>query len=1455
MTDLFKKKFARCEFSPQDMQTISEMTDCSIMVSTEKRAIRLVPCFDSVVAPQKLFDIARRIKNTYNATDVRIMPRYPSTCFSENVWNKIHPYICVEFGDTIGKGFFERSKAEYDRENDIFRVTLRDCCTADILVSDGVDKYIAECIRAQFDVNLKVELEGGEIPDFYVSPKNVEFDRLTREQLDRAFEAEERDANKTNSYLPVDDGAKVHWLDDEMTKCKAGRLLFDVSDPKIFTGKDIPKLKRLIPIRNITDGETVTFVGKMFSIDKKPNYDTGKITCKMEFTDNDASVLVRTSIPRERRAEIPDAPSYMLITGRAEWNKFDKEVVVRPTAMAFVKKIGRQDTYPRKRVELHIHTNMSQLDALSEPGDVFKQAAAWGMPAVAVTDHGNLQAYPMYMKAAKKCSDTKPIYGMEGYLVDDTARAVFADKADDNISFDDGEFIIFDIETTGLSPLNCGITQIGAIKYKGGESIDTFDTLVNPGMPIPARITELTGITDEMVKNAPAQAEAVKSFLDFAGSDMLVAHNASFDVSFIRRVASENRIRFENAYLDTVSLSRYLNPDASNHKLDTLAHYFKLGNFDHHRADADTEMLAQIFGCMIEKLARQGITNVTEMNDAMASNADPRKLRSHHVSILVKNQTGLRNLYKLVSMSYLDYYARIPRIPKTVLNDYREGLIIGSACSEGELYAAITEGKSDDELAKIAEYYDYLEVMPVCNDMYLGGRGENKKPEQETIKMLQDNIRRIISIGKRVNKPVVATGDSHYLEPDDDVYRRIMLFAKGFSDALDGAKLYFRTTDEMIDEFIFLGKEKAEEIVIDNTVAIADEIEFVKPIPDGTFTPGIDGAEDDLRNICYETAKDMYGDPLPELVKARLDKELDSVIKHGYAVLYIIARLLVKNSEEHGYLVGSRGSVGSSVIATFCGVSEVNPLPPHWRCPKCKKSIFITDGSVGSGFDLPDRICECGERMICDGHDIPFETFLGFHGDKAPDIDLNFSGDVQSAAHKFTEVLFGKENIFRAGTVSALQPKSCIGYVKKLCEEKSLSFTRAELDRLAYGIAGVKRTTGQHPGGIVVIPKQYEIYDFTPVQHPADKESSGVITTHFAFEYLHDTLLKLDILGHDVPTFYKVLEEFTGIDVRTIPLNDRKVFELFASPAPLGVKPEAIGAPVGTLGLPEFGTKYVIQMIVDCKPKNFSDLLQISGLSHGTGIWLGNGAELIKNGTCTIDDIIGTRDSIMLYLIYAGLENSVAFKIMESVRKGRGLSPEQEAAMREKNVPEWYIESCKKIEYMFPKAHAAAYTIASLRLGWFKVYHPIAFYATYFTVKRDSFDGVLAMGGAEAIRDKINEIENMPDASAKDKDTLVFLQMVREFFARGFKFLPVDIYKSQAFRFMPEDGMIRLPFSSLAGLGETAAQNIYDAVHGGGAETVMDLQTIAGLNKKVLEILVSNNCLGDMPESNQITLF
>ena len=955
-----------------------------------------------------------------------------------------------------------------------------------------------------------------------------------------------------------------------------------------------------------------------------------------------------------------------------------------------------------------------------------------------------------------------------------------------------------------------------------------------------------------MVKGAPSEREAVEQFLEFCGDRMLVAHNANFDISFIRRVADENNIPFDNTYLDTVALSRFINGDLKKHTLDTLAKYYNLGEFDHHKADADTEMLAKIFTCMIQKLAENGILTVTEMNAAMAHNSDPKQLRSYHIIILVKNLKGLKNLYKLVSRSYLDFFRKQPRIPKTLLSEYREGLILGSACSSGELYEAILQNRPDNELYRIADFYDYLEVQPDCNNGYL------IEENQATVEQLHDNVRKIIAIANKQKKLVVATGDVHFMDPEDEIYRQIMMSGKGFSDAMRDTRIFFRTTKEMLSEFAYLGEEEAYRIVVENPKKVIADFDNIKPIPDGTYTPKIDGAEEELQTLCEQTAMEMYGyeGKLPEIVKARMDRELSSIISNGFAVLYVIARRLVQNSEEHGYLVGSRGSVGSSFVATLAKISEVNPLPPHYACPKCKYSEFFTDGSVGSGFDMPDKDCpKCGTKMRPDGHDIPFETFLGFHGEKAPDIDLNFSGDVQSEAHKYTEVLFGKENIFRAGTVGTLQDKNCFGYVKKYLEKENLTLTRAEQNRLVQGFVGVQSTTGQHPGGIVVIPKEYEIYDFTPVQYPANKASSGVITTHFAFEYLHDTILKLDILGHDVPTYYRYFQNYTGIDVRDVPMNDKNVIELFASTKPLGVTPEQIGCPIGTLGIPEFGTDYSIQMILDAKPKSFADLVQIAGLSHGTGIWLGNGKDLIENGTCTIDQIIGTRDSIMVYLMHMGLDSAIAFDSMERTRKGRGLLPEQEAAMREKNVPEWYIASCNKIQYMFPKAHAAAYTIASLRLSWFKIYQPVAFYATYFTIKRKFFDAELVMSGKAKIEERLNALKSAPNPSATEEGMIIILRIVLEMFARGFSFLPVSIGKSEAKAFVPENGKIRLPLCSLNGLGEAVGEKIVEVIKNGEATTVEELRVKASINKSIMDLLSKNNCFGDLPESDQMSMF
>ncbi|MBQ7500208.1 MAG: PolC-type DNA polymerase III, partial [Clostridia bacterium] len=1112
------------------------------------------------------------------------------------------------------------------------------------------------------------------------------------------------------------------------------------------------------------------------------------------------------------------------------------------------------DNAPVKRVELHCHTNMSMLDAIPPADEIVALAKKWGMKAVAITDHGNVQSFPIAAEAVKDIrkngGDLKVIYGMEGYFVDDTARAIFGEK---NSLLED-EFVVFDIETTGLSPINCGVTEIGAVRIRDGRVIEAFNTFVDPEMPIPATRTEITGITDDMVAGAPKEAEAFKAFMEFAGDDILIAHNAGFDTSFMRRIADDNKLPFENTYLDTVALSRYLNPELKKHKLDTLADYYKLGDFNHHRASDDAEMLAHIFFKMCEKMKKEGIRSTGDIIRVMADRSDPKRLRSYHIIILVKNLTGLMNLYKLITKSYLQNYYRHPRITKSELNEHRDGLIIGSACESGELFSALVGNRSYGDLMRIANFYDYLEIQPLSNNGFMIDKGLVK--DEEGLKYFN---REIVKLGEKVGKPVVATCDAHFINDDDEILRKILLTSQKFKDSERNSHLYFRTTEEMLEEFAYLGEKKAYEVVVENTNKIADQIEDIIPIPEGTYTPKMEGAEEDLQRICYDTAHSLFGDPLPDIVEKRLKKELDSIISNGFAVLYMIAQKLVKFSEDNGYLVGSRGSVGSSFTASMAGISEVSPLPPHYRCPKCKFSEFFTDGSVGSGFDLPDKNCpKCGEKMIGDGHDIPFETFLGFKGDKSPDIDLNFSGDVQGKVHKYTEELFGKENVFRAGTIGSVAEKTAYGYVIKYAEEKGFDLTDAEKQRLINGLVGIKRTTGQHPGGIIVVPREYDVHMFTPLQHPADKASSDIITTHFAFTYLHDTILKLDELGHDIPTKYKYLEKYSGIDVETVPMNDRKVMDLFLSTKPLGVSEELLRCKVGTYGLPEFGTRFVQQVIVDTKPTTFADLLQLSGLTHGTDVWLGNGEELIKNGTCTIKEVIGTRDNIMLYLIHMGMDNALAFKITEDVRKGRGLKPEYEEAMLASNVPQWYLDSCNKIKYMFPKAHAAAYVMSAIRLAWFKVYMPKVFYAAYFSAAPGGFDASYVTKGKQFMFDSLVDFEERSKkkkTEKKEDEMIPFMQLANECMQRDIEFLPVDLYKSHATAFLPEDDGIRLPFSTLAGLGENAAKNIMEACANKDILSVEDLTRRAGLTKTVVAILDDNHVLDDLQDTDQVTLF
>ncbi|NLK40130.1 MAG: PolC-type DNA polymerase III [Clostridiales bacterium] len=1424
----------------------------------ENRIVEVILRLPSLVRKSVLYAIEGETALAHGLSLVRILPKYPSELFSLDYMPEI--LTETERIGTVSKGFFDDSKFELQEDTIVIELPFVD---GGIYLLNGAktNEIISNIIKSEFSLDFTVQITKSKNLAQYEEARRLEQERqiaaLDRSIAEITATSLAKSQRETAPFEENQNFARVASLHPDCsdvaekigeTTYAVGFMRFDIDSPCVIYGEGID-IGEPTPIRVLVPGTGVTVLGEVVEVVKKETRRGDKQHITISITDRDVAVYVRVSLKKGETGWLnqvkPGVP--LAVKGRVRTDKFDGETIIAPSAIAKIKKLERQDNAPEKRVELHLHTCLSSMDALIRPKELVETASRFGHSAIAVTDHGNVQAFPELMLAAKG-SGVKIIYGMEAYFVDDTARALYGET---NTSFDD-EFVIFDIETTGLSPLNNHITEIGAVKVKGGEVTDIYNTYVNPGVPIPQEITRLTGITDEMVADAPRICEVLPEFFDFIGDRVLVAHNAAFDTGFIRYAAEQCGLPFANAYLDTVALSRYVNPELSSHKLNVLADYFNLGSFNHHRASDDAEMLAKIFYCMVEKLRAEGIADTDSMLDAMSEKADPLKIRPYHQIILVKNRQGLKNLYKLVSMSYLKYYRRNPRVPKTVLNEHREGLIIGSACEAGELFSAVLDGRSESDLLKIAKYYDYLEIQPISNNRFLIENG--KVADEEGLRNLN---RKIVEIGRKANRPVVATCDAHFLNKEDEIARKILLDGMKYNDADRDINLYFRTTEEMLAEFSYLGEETAYEVVVKNTNLISDMIEDVRPIPEGQYTPKMEGAEEDLQRICWQTAHEKYGENLPPQVETRLTRELEAIIKHGFAVLYMIARKLVKNSEERGYLVGSRGSVGSSFVATMAGITEVNPLPPHYLCPRCHYSQFIDDGSVGSGFDLPEKDCpNCKIPMDGDGHDIPFETFLGFYGDKSPDIDLNFSGDVQAEAHKYTEVLFGEENVFRAGTLGTLASKTAFGFVAKYLEKREISLSRAQVDYLIGKCIGVKRTTSQHPGGIIVIPREYEVYDFTPVQYPADDVKSGVITTHFPFEYLHDTILKLDILGHDVPTKYKMMQQYSGVDPLSIPLNDKKVLSLFASTEALGVSPKMINSETGTFGMPEFGTKFVRQMLLETKPKCFSDLLQISGLSHGTDVWVGNAQDLIKNDICTISDVVGTRDNIMVYLIYKGLDKSMAFSIMEDVRKGRGFRPEYEEAMLANDVPEWYIESCKKIKYMFPKAHAAAYVMSALRLGWYKVYYPLEFYAAFFSVAPGGFDGEIVMRGRSHIFSLITAIEEKgKDATPKETEMLAALQLANECLARGIEFLPVDLYKSHPYHFLPENGKIRMPLNCLPGLGDTAALRIGTARVEGEFSSVEDLRQRAQVTKTVIEVLKRNGVIDFLSETDQLSFF
>lgn len=1220
-------------------------------------------------------------------------------------------------------------------------------------------------------------------------------------------------------------------------------------NPNAIFGRDVSgEIINIIDV-NETSG-VVNICGDIFKVNIIETK-SGRKIITFFITDYTSSITVKCfPKPKETEQLLEEIKEglHCKVRGEAVHDSFAREVVIMGRDIVKTSKLEKMDTCEEKRVELHLHTQMSAMDGMSSAKALIERAAKWGHPAVAITDHGVVQAYPEAMDAAKKYN-IKVIYGVEAYLVNDGVPIVTNVKGQTI----NNTFVVFDLETTGFSSEYDKIIEIGAVKIKNGNIIDSFSTFINPEIKIPYNITELTSITNDDVKNADTIDNVLPKFIEFCKDSVLVAHNANFDMSFIRKNCNDLSIDINYTVMDTVPLAKFLFPELKRYKLNTIAKHLGVSLENHHRAVDDAKATADILLCCFKLLDDMKITSLDSLNKEFLGNIDVKKLPTYHLIILAKNQVGLKNLYKLISYSNLDYFFRKPRMPKSLIEQYKEGLIIGSACEAGEVYKAVLEGKSQEELKEIIKFYDYLEIQPIMNNEFMLKKGIVKSEEQ-----LKEVNRKIYNLGKENGLPIVATGDVHFLDPKDAKFREILMKGQGFSDAEDQPPLYLKTTNEMLKEFEYLGEDACKEVVIYNPQKIAEEVEVIKPIPDETFPPKIEGAEEDIRNMTLEKAHSIYGNPLPKVVHDRLEKELNSIINNGYAVLYLIAHKLVAKSLKDGYLVGSRGSVGSSLVATMSDITEVNGLPPHYVCPNCKNSEFFTDGSVSSGADLPPKNCpNCGSEYNRNGHDIPFETFLGFNGDKEPDIDLNFSGDNQGDIHRYTEVLFGKGHTFKAGTIGTIADKTAYGFVKKYLDEKNLIVSQAEIERLTQGCTGVKRTSGQHPGGIMVVPSDNEIYNFCPIQHPADDADSDIITTHFDYHSISGRLLKLDILGHDDPTVLRMLKDTTGLDPITIPIGDEKVLSLFTSPEALGVTAEELECPVGCYGIPEFGTKFVRQMLVDTQPKTFSDLVRISGLSHGTDVWLNNAQYFIKEGYTTLKDCIATRDDIMVYLLHKGLPPKEAFTIMEKVRKGKGLTEEHEALMREHKVPDWYIESCKKIKYMFPKGHAVAYVMMAVRIAYYKVYYPQAYYATYFTVRGiDDFDADLIVKGEDVVKRKMDEINALGNnATQKDKGLLTNLELAFEMYKRNIKFLKVDIYKSHPTKFLIENDDIRPPISALAGVGTNAAKSIAEAKKDGEFISKEDLRKRSKVSKTVIEALSEHGCLEGLPETNQLSLF
>lgn len=1474
-TKEFFQVFPHLKLSKELRELLEKAAITKVTCNKEKTRLRVYLSSSIWIHKKHILTLEKEIEKQCFAdlpVEVKVIERFylSSQYTPENFMDIYRPSMLMELKDynMLEYNLFMQGRTVFSKP-DTMTLELPDSVIArekgEILV-----EYLHKVFCERCGMNFKVD-------PVYIKAKESKYRKNAKLQVEQEVEqiirhsmehqeensqARTEDSSKGGSKEKKKGSSKNHDSFQEKRGFRKDR------NPDVIYGRDFEE--EAIALESIK-GEMgdVVIRGQVMDLELRDirNEKTIMIFPITDFTD---TIVVKMFLRNEFVPEITKEVkkgAFLKIKGVTTIDRFDSELTIG--SITGIKKIGdfttsRMDTSPQKRVELHCHTKMSDMDGVTDAKALVKRAYEWGHKAIAITDHGVVQSFPeanhcfdAWGGCVPKDSDFKVLYGVEAYLVDDSKGMVTNPKGQ---SLQDA-FVVFDIETTGFSPLSCKIIEIGAVRVEKGEITERFSAFVNPQVPIPFKIEQLTGINDSMVMDAPTIDEVLPQFMEFCQGAVMVAHNADFDMSFIMKNCQDLGIEREFTYVDTVGMARFLLPALNRFKLDTVAKALGCVLQNHHRAVDDAACTADIFVRFVKMLEEREIFNVDVLNrEGAVSDNTIKKLPTYHAIILAKNETGRVHLYKLISLSHLKYYNRRPRIPKSVFETLRDGLIIGSACEAGELYQALLRNASDQEIARLVNFYDYLEIQPLGNNSFMIRDEKNDRIQSE--EDLKELNRKIVKLGEQFNKPVVATCDVHFMDPQDEIYRRIIMAGKGFDDADDQAPLYLRTTEEMLEEFSYLGSEKAEEVVITNTNKIADMIEKISPIHPDKCPPVIENSDRDLKEICYKKAHDIYGEKLPQIVEDRLQRELNSIISNGYAVMYIIAQKLVWKSNDDGYLVGSRGSVGSSFAATMSGITEVNPLPPHYVCPNCKYSDFDSDdvkkfvGKVGC--DMPDKDCpHCGTPMKKDGFDIPFETFLGFKGDKEPDIDLNFSGEYQATAHKYTEVIFGEGHTFKAGTIGTLAEKTAFGYVKNYFEERGQRKRYCEINRIVKGCTGIRRTTGQHPGGIIVLPHGEEIEKFTPVQHPANDVNSDIITTHFDYHSIDGNLLKLDILGHDDPTMIRMLEDLTHTDAKDVPLDQQDVMSLFSSTKALGIKPEDLGGcPLGCLGIPEFGTDFVIGMLQDTKPKCFSDLVRISGLSHGTNVWLGNAQELIRQGKATISTAICTRDDIMGYLINQGVESSQAFTIMESVRKGKGLKPEWEEIMKQNHVPDWYIWSCKQISYMFPKAHAAAYVMMAYRIAWYKIFYPLAYYAAYFSIRATNFSYELMCMGKERLEYYMADIKKRGDsASKKEQEMIKDMKIVQEMYARGFDFIPLDLYQAKAHRFQIIDGKLMPALDTIEGLGDKAADAVVEAAGNGKFLSKDDFRTRTKVSKTVIDLMDELGLFGDIPNSNQMSLF